>query len=142
MRELRQSKLRILLASNLCTYLLVILILISISLIPMLQSINFLSCDEKVSVIYHDPVFPENKLSVFDSLPSSGPSFCGKEISVQKPVDISYDDITTQYKVVFTPDQKGNWKKASFLFDFTTSMLQAQTQFFKYVFITAVQLMA
>ena len=97
----------------------------------MLQSINFLSCDEKVSVIYHDPVFPENKLSVFDSLPSSGPSFCGKEISVQKPVDISYDDITTQYKVVFTPDQKGNWKKASFLFDFTTSMLQAQTQFFK-----------
>ena len=94
-----------------------------ISLIPMLQSINFLSCDEKVSVIYHDPVFPENKLSVFDSLPSSGPSFCGKEISDQKPVDISYDDIATQYKVVFTPDQKGNWKKASFLFDFTTSML-------------------
>ena len=114
-----------------------------ISLIPMLQSINFLSCDEKVSVIYHDPVFPENKLSVFDSLPSSGPSFCGKEISVQDPVDISYDDITTQYKMVFTPDQKGNWKKASFLFDFTTSMLQAQTQFFKYVFMrTAVQLMA
>lgn len=87
-------------------------------------------------MLFHDPEFLDE--SVFDSFPH----FCGKEIPAQQPVDISFDDFTSKYKVTFTPDQKGNWKKASFLFDFTTSMLQAQTQSFKYVFITAVQLMA
>ena len=122
MRELRQFKLQILLACNLCTYLLAILILNS--LILMLQSINFLSCDEKVSVLYDDPGFEEQ--SIFDS----DPHFCGNKTTARQPVDISLDDFASQYRVDFTPDQKGNWKKASFLFDHTTSMLQAQYPIF------------
>ena len=67
-------------------------------------------------MLFHDPEFLDE--SVFDSFPH----FCGKEIPAQQPVDISFDDFTSKYKVTFTPDQKGNWKKANFLFDYTTSI--------------------
>ena len=68
-------------------------------------------------MLFHDPEFLDE--SVFDSFPH----FCGKEIPAQQPVDISFDDFTSKYKVTFTPDQKGNWRKANFLFDYTTSII-------------------